>query len=38
MSKFKTACIRKPGSTTGVRLLWLPSVLAFIEKHVEVSP
>ena len=29
----KTANIRKPGSAYGVRLVWLPSLLAYIEKH-----
>lgn len=33
--KIKTACLRQPGKLTGVRLIWLPSVLAFIEKCVE---
>ena len=31
----KTACLKKPGNLKGVRLVWLPSVLAYIEKHVE---
>lgn len=29
----KTANIRKPGSAYGVRLVWLPSLLAYIERH-----
>lgn len=33
--KIKSACLKKPGNVTGVRLVWLPSVLAYIEKHVE---
>ena len=31
----KSACLKKPGNLTGVRLVWLPSVLAYIERHVE---
>lgn len=31
----KSACIKQPGKLTGVRLVWLPSVLEFIERHVE---
>ena len=33
--QIKTANLRQPGKLTGVRLVWLPSVLAFIERHVE---
>ena len=33
--EIKSACLRRPGCTTGVRLVWLPSVLAYIEAHVE---
>jgi hypothetical protein len=33
--KIKSACLKKPGNLTGVRLVWLPSVLAYIERHVE---
>ncbi len=33
--KVKSACIKKPGKLTGVRLVWLPSVLDYIERHVE---
>lgn len=33
--KIKSACIKRPGKLTGVRLIWLPSVLAYIERHVE---
>lgn len=31
----KSACLRRPGCTTGVRLVWLPSVMKYIEAHVE---
>lgn len=31
----KSAVIRQPGKLTGIRLIWLPSVLAYIEKHVD---
>jgi len=31
----RTASIKKPGALKGVRLVWLPSLLAFIERHVE---
>jgi len=31
----KSANIKRPGCLTGTRLIWLPSLLAFIEKHVE---
>lgn len=33
--QIKSACLRQPGKLTGVRLVWLPSVLAYIERHVE---
>lgn len=33
--KVKSACIRKPGNLTGKRLVWLPSLLAYIEGHVQ---
>lgn len=33
----KTANLRKPGKLTGRRLIWLPSLLAYIEKFVETS-
>lgn len=33
--KIKTACIRRPGASTGVRLVYVPSVRDYIEKHVE---
>ena len=31
----KSSVLRRPGCTTGVRLVWLPSVLKYIEAHVE---
>jgi len=33
--QIKSASLKQPGKLTGVRLVWLPSVLAFIERHVE---
>jgi len=33
--KIKTACIKQPGKLTGSRLVWLPSVIAYIESFVE---
>jgi hypothetical protein len=33
--KIKTALIKTPGKCRGMRLIWRPSVLAFIEKHVQ---
>ena len=33
--EIKSAVLRRPGCTTGVRLVWLPSVLEYIERHVE---
>ena len=30
----KTALIKQPGRVRGIRLVWRPSVLAFIEKNV----
>ena len=32
--KIKTALLKKPGRIRGVRLVWRPSALAYIEKHV----
>lgn len=29
----KTALIKRPGKVRGIRLVWRPSVLAYIEKH-----
>ena len=35
----KSAVLRRPGCTTGIRLVWLPSVLEYIERHVvQVAP
>jgi hypothetical protein len=31
----KSACIRKPGSLTGIRLVNTESVRRFVERHVE---
>ena len=31
----RSACLKKPGAIRGVRLVWLPSVLEYIERHVE---
>lgn len=31
----RSACLRKPGALRGTRLVWLPSVLAHIEKHID---
>ena len=37
--KIKSACIKKPGALTGKRLVWLPSVLSYIESFtVTVEP
>jgi len=33
--KIKSASLKEPGKLTGVRVVWLPSVLAYIEKHVD---
>ena len=33
--KIKTASLREPGCTRGIRLVWLPSLLAYIESHVD---
>ena len=32
--KIKSASLKDPGKLTGCRLVWLPSVMAYIEKHV----
>ena len=32
---FKSAKIMHPGACRGIRLVWRPSVLEFIEKHVQ---
>lgn len=31
----RSASIKQPGKLTGTRLIWLPSVFEFIEKHIE---
>lgn len=33
--QIRTACLRQPGATTGVRLIYLPSLLEYIERHIE---
>jgi hypothetical protein len=33
--KIKSSSIRQPGRLKGVRLVWLPSLLEFIERHAE---
>lgn len=33
--QIKSSCLREPGKLTGVRLVWLPSVLNYIERHIE---
>ncbi len=33
--EIRTANILKPGARKGIRLVWLPSLLAYVEKHVE---
>jgi predicted DNA-binding transcriptional regulator AlpA len=33
--KIKSACLKEPGKLTGRRLVWLPSVLEYIERHAE---
>jgi predicted DNA-binding transcriptional regulator AlpA len=35
--KVKTALIKQPGKLRGMRLIWRPSVLAFIERHVDAA-
>ncbi len=32
----KSASLKQPGKLTGVRVIWLPSLMEFIERHVEV--
>ena len=32
--KIKSASLKKKGTLKGVRLIWLPSLLEYIEKHV----
>ncbi len=31
----KSASIKRPGKLTGIRVIWLPSLLNYIEQHVE---
>jgi len=31
----KSASIKQPGKLTGVRLVWLPSLMEYVERHVE---
>ena len=33
VGNIKSALIKKPGQVRGIRLVWRPSVLAFIEKY-----
>ena len=33
--RIKTACIKQPGKLTGKRLVWLPSVISYIESFTE---
>ena len=33
--KVKTACLRRPGASTGVRLVYVPSVREYILRHVD---
>ncbi len=33
----KSASIKQPGKLTGVRVIWLPSLMEYIEKNVEVA-
>lgn len=35
--RIKTACIKQKGKLTGKRLVWLPSVISYIESFVEVA-
>lgn len=35
--KIKSASLKRPGQIRGVRLLWLPSVMSEIERHVDVQ-
>jgi predicted DNA-binding transcriptional regulator AlpA len=34
----RSANVRSPGKLTGVRLVWLPSVMEHIERFVEMPP
>jgi predicted DNA-binding transcriptional regulator AlpA len=31
----KSANIKQPGEVRGIRVVWLPSALAYVERHVE---
>jgi hypothetical protein len=31
----KTAVVKQPGNLTGIRILWLPSLLSYLESCVE---
>ena len=31
----KSASIKQPGKLTGCRLVWLPSLMEYVERHVE---
>lgn len=33
----KSASIKQPGKLTGVRVIWLPSLMNYIEKNVETA-
>ena len=33
-NQIKSACLKKPGALRGIRLVWLPSVMAYLERHV----
>ena len=33
----KSASIKQPGKLTGIRVIWLPSLMEHIEKNVEVA-
>lgn len=31
--KIRSASLRRPGNLTGVRLVWLPSVMVYLDRH-----
>ena len=33
--KIKSSSLQRPGTVRGVRLIWLPSLLAYVERHAE---
>ena len=35
--RITTACIKQPGKLTGKRLVWLPSVISYIESFAETA-